>query len=147
MKPFRITADARADLKGIYRYIAFDNRPAAIRQIARLYARFALLATQPLMGELRSELAPHLRSFVVGNYVILYRPVGRAREDLGIEIARVLHALREIGNLFRGSVGIDRRTLVARRAGGISPSFHASTAKDRPKNNFVLKPLAPYGRG
>ena len=68
MRAFRITVEARADIKGIYRYIAVDNRPAAIRQIARLYDRFALLATQPLMGELRPDLAPQLRSFVIGNY-------------------------------------------------------------------------------
>jgi len=58
------------------------------------------------MGELRPDLAPQLRSFVIGNYVILYRPASQTSEDVGIskdvgiEVARILHASRDIGSLF-----------------------------------------------
>lgn len=48
---------------------------------------FHLLGSQPLMGQSREDLAANLRSFSVGNYVILYRPA-----QSGIKVARVLHA-------------------------------------------------------
>ena len=54
-----------------------------------------LVAGQPLLGRLCPELAPNLRSFPVGNYVIFYRPI-----DNGIEVARVLHGARDIDSLF-----------------------------------------------
>jgi toxin ParE1/3/4 len=47
------------------------------------------------MGQQRPELAANLRSYSVGNYVIFYRPVQK-----GIEIARVIHAARDIGAQF-----------------------------------------------
>jgi toxin ParE1/3/4 len=47
------------------------------------------------MGQLRQDLAANLRSFSVGNYVILYRPT-----RTGIDVARVIHAARDIGALF-----------------------------------------------
>ena len=50
-----------------------------------------ILATQPEMGELRTEFATgRYRSFSVGNYVIYFRPVSD-----GIFIARVLHGARD----------------------------------------------------
>jgi toxin ParE1/3/4 len=54
-----------------------------------------LLASQPLLGQLRPEFAPNLRSFSAGSYVIFYRPV-RA----GIEVMRVIHSARNIDTLF-----------------------------------------------
>ena len=49
----------------------------------------------PKWGRLREELAPRIRSFPVGRYVIFYR-AGRE----GIEVARVLHGSRDIPMLF-----------------------------------------------
>jgi len=43
------------------------------------------------MGRKVEELAPNLRSFPIGSYLIFYRPV----ED-GIELIRVLHGARDI---------------------------------------------------
>jgi hypothetical protein len=51
------------------------------------------------MGRLRPELAPHLRSFPIGNYVIFYRLTQE-----GIEVARVLHGARDIDALFRANL-------------------------------------------
>ena len=56
-----------------------------------------LLAGQPLMGRERPELAPNLRSFSVGSYVILYRPISE-----GIEVGRIIHGARDIDAQFRG---------------------------------------------
>ena len=47
------------------------------------------------MGRPRGELAPRLRSFPVGPYVLFYRPTPN-----GIEVARVLHGARDIPSLF-----------------------------------------------
>ena len=43
------------------------------------------------MGRVRSELAPELRSFPVGRYVVFYLPCPD-----GIDIVRVLHGARDI---------------------------------------------------
>ena len=95
MKRYRLDIEAKEDLASIHTYIAGDNRAAADRLIDTLKQRFRLLAAQPLIGQLRPELAQDLRSFCVGNYVIFYRP-GRG----GIEIARVIHAARDVESQF-----------------------------------------------
>jgi toxin ParE1/3/4 len=72
-----------------------DSVAAADRWIERMHQAFERLAQFPLMGRERSELAPHLRSFPSGSYVIFYR-----RLDDGIEIIRVLHGARDIDAIF-----------------------------------------------
>jgi toxin ParE1/3/4 len=95
MKRYRLHPDARLDLFSIRKYIARDNRTAADRFINDFKQKFRLLASQPLMGEARPELAADLRSFSVGNYAIYYRPT-----ETGVEIARVIHAARDLGAQF-----------------------------------------------
>ena len=59
--------------------------------------RFFLLATHPHLGRRRDEdLRPGLRSFPVGEYVIVYRVEG---ED--VLILRALRGSRDIEALFR----------------------------------------------
>ena len=87
--------EARDDLDGIYSDVAQDSPPAADRLIDAIESRFRLLASNPLMGEARPELAPGLRSFSVGNYVIFFRP-----RDNGIDVARVLHGAQDINRIF-----------------------------------------------
>lgn len=91
MKRYRIALAAQVDLDQIYDYVAKENLSAADELIEKLKERFRLLATQPLMGELRSQLAPNLRSFSVGNYVVFYRPIAD-----GIEVARIIQSARDI---------------------------------------------------
>ncbi len=95
MKRFRIDPQARADLDGVYEYVAKANRPAARRLIERFQEALRLLATQPMMGQARPELAANLRSFTVGSYVIYFRPV----RD-GIQVARVIHGARDTTSEF-----------------------------------------------
>ena len=95
MKRYRLDTDARVDLVSIHKYVARDNRVAADRLIHELKQKFHLLASQPLIGEERPELAANLRSLSAGNYVVFYRPVRN-----GIEVARVIHAARDIGSQF-----------------------------------------------
>ena len=95
MKRYRLDADARVDLVSIHKFIARDNPTAADHLIQDLKQKFRLLASQPLMGQQRPELATNIRSFSVGSYVVLYRPVRN-----GIQVARVINAARDIGGQF-----------------------------------------------
>jgi toxin ParE1/3/4 len=72
------------------------DRQAARRGISTaVEEKCRLIAVTPHIGRARDDLTPELRSFAVGNYVILYR----VRED-GIEVVRVLHAARDIPEFF-----------------------------------------------
>jgi toxin ParE1/3/4 len=95
MSRWRLDPDARGDVKAIYKYVAVRNRTAAARLIDSVKSKFRLLARQPLMGENRPELGPFIRSFTVGNYVVLYRPTRG-----GIQVVRVVHAARDVRRLF-----------------------------------------------
>ena len=97
MTRFRLAAQAKADLEEIWEYIGIANdKPAAAhRQIEVLYEKFALLATQPLMGQVCENLRKGLRAFAAGSYVIFSMP----RDD-GIEVERVIHGSRDFDTLF-----------------------------------------------
>lgn len=86
---------AERDLDEVWRYIAKDSPAAADRMVDAIIEKCQLMATQPELGQSRPELAPRLRSFLVGNYVVVYWPMPD-----GIEIARVIHAARDIQSLF-----------------------------------------------
>ena len=87
MGRYTIAPEAKEDIKAIYRHIASDNRSAALRLRETISGAFRLLAKNPLLGELRNDLAEELRMFCVGNYVILYYPT-----KSGVAIAQVVHA-------------------------------------------------------
>jgi toxin ParE1/3/4 len=95
MRRFRLTREAKSDVRAIWAYVARDNPPAADRLLDVLYGKFALLAQQSLLGEARGELGPGIRGFVVGNYLVVYRLLLD-----GIEVVRVVHSARDIGTLF-----------------------------------------------
>lgn len=61
----------------------------------KLFDRFGMLVRQPLIGEACDDLAPNLRYFPVGNYVIYYQPT-----DDGVVIVRVVHGARDVNALF-----------------------------------------------
>ena len=91
----RFLPEARADLHEIWDYIAEDDVEAASRFVDLVEGKCTLLGRSPEIGRTRDELAPDLRSFPVGKYVIFYRPVKG-----GIEIVRVLSGWRDIPALF-----------------------------------------------
>ena len=86
---------AAVDIFEIWDYIAEDSVSAADQWIDKLDQQFELLATQPLMGRARPELAAQMRSFPFGRYVIFYEPI-----DNGIDVVRVLHGARDIDTVF-----------------------------------------------
>lgn len=89
------TAQADEDLIDIWVYIAQDNPDAADHLLDAFEKKFELLAGQPRLGAARSDIAPGLRHCPTGNYLILYREI-----DDGIEVVRIVHGARRLGNLF-----------------------------------------------
>ena len=70
---------AETDILEIWDYIADDSLTAADRWVDHLDKQFRVLATQPMVGRARDELAP--------------------LED-GIDVVRVLHGARDIDAVF-----------------------------------------------
>jgi len=93
------TPQADSDLDDIWYYVATKSGSLDIadRFADSITGRFFLLASHPNMGRARDEdLRPGLRSFPVGDYVIIYRIEG---ED--VLVLRVLLGSRNIEALFR----------------------------------------------
>jgi toxin ParE1/3/4 len=93
----RFSRRAERDLNLIGDYIRQHDLAAAERWVDLIEAKCRSLAEQPGLGRLRTDLLQDLRSLVVGNYIIFYRPV-----EGGIEVVRVLHGRRDLGALFSG---------------------------------------------
>ena len=94
----RIAPEAEAELDDIWYYIAKESGSIEIadRVIDSVTDRFFLLARFPQMGRRRDEdLRPGLRSFVVGEYVIIYRVA-----DQDVLILHVLRGSRDLRALF-----------------------------------------------
>ena len=86
---------AETDVLEIWDYIADYSLDAADRWVDHLDEQFRMLATQPMMGRARDELAPGVRSFPFGRYVVFYVPLTN-----GIDVVRVLHGARDIDAVF-----------------------------------------------
>jgi toxin ParE1/3/4 len=89
------TSRANLDLVEIAFHIAEDNPAAAENWLDAFGEKCQLLARMPELGRKRPDLAPKLRSFPIGNYVIFYRPVAE-----GIQVIRVLHGARDVRKHF-----------------------------------------------
>ena len=85
---------ARQDLLDIFDYIAGDKPIAAANWIDKIEEKCALIATMPGLGEKRPEYGQHIRSSIVGRYVIFHR-----RRDDTVEILRVIPGDRNITKL------------------------------------------------
>ena len=93
----RRAPEADSDLDDIWYYIATgSSAEVADRLIDSITDRFFLLASYPNIGRARDEdLRPGLRSFPVGEYVVVYRI-----EDEDVLILRVLRGSRDFVALF-----------------------------------------------
>jgi toxin ParE1/3/4 len=92
--PHRISPQAESELDAIWDYIARQsgNADIADRFVASLTDRFYLLSLSPYLGRRRDDdLRPGMRSFPVGQYIILYRV---EKEDV-----LILHVVRDSRNL------------------------------------------------
>lgn len=88
------TPRARRDLAEIWEFTAPRNPWAADELLRTIQVKAELLARSPHLGRHRDELAPGLRSFPVGRYILFYR-----QTEGGIEVIRVLHGARDLDDL------------------------------------------------
>ena len=79
------------DMADIVEYIAVHNVTAARRLLDRFDDLFSQLAQNPEMGQRREELAPSARTMLIGNYVVVFRPISD-----GVEVIRVVHGARDM---------------------------------------------------
>jgi toxin ParE1/3/4 len=94
MRRFRLSPLARSDLAEIRHFIRKDKPAAADRQIATFFRSFHVLAKNREMGQHRPEFGSEIRTFSVGNYVVVYRPFAE-----GVEVVRVVSGFRDLDNL------------------------------------------------
>jgi toxin ParE1/3/4 len=91
-----LTCAASEDVLLIWVHIAEDNVRAADALVDTFDQKLTMLADSPGLGQLRPELAPALRSFPVGKYLLFYREAARGK----IELVRVIHGARDLPTLF-----------------------------------------------
>ena len=99
MNGYRLSLDAAQDLDDIWEFIAgeyLDNIDTADRFIDRLEESLHRLVDNPFMGRERPDLAADVRSLVVDNYLIIYRPAA-----LGIDVVRIVRGSRDLSRLFQ----------------------------------------------
>ncbi len=89
---------AQEDLAQTYSYILQTNLEQAEQWLEGVENQCQILAEMPTMGRARLELPGNVRSFVFARYVIFYRP----NAD-GVEIVRVLHGSRDLGQIDFGN--------------------------------------------
>jgi toxin ParE1/3/4 len=96
--PHRLASEAEIELDDIWLYVAkkSGSMDVADRLLDSISSRFYLLARYPFMGRSRDEdLRPGLRSFPIGEYIIIYRIEG---DD--VAILHVVPGSRNIQALF-----------------------------------------------
>jgi toxin ParE1/3/4 len=95
----RLAPDAEADLDDIWLHIARESGSTTIadRFVDTITDRFCLISEHPRLGRSRTDLRPGMRSFLTGNYVILYRI-----DRTDVLILRILHGRRDIEASLRG---------------------------------------------
>jgi toxin ParE1/3/4 len=85
------TPEALTDLRAIVSYIAQDNSSAASKWLEEIEYLFAILATQPKIGErVRTKRLGRVRRVSRQQYVVYYKSLSD-----GVEILRVIHGARD----------------------------------------------------
>jgi plasmid stabilization system protein ParE len=93
----RLAPEAKADLVELWFYVASERSiETADRLVDSITARFLLLSKHPRVGRRRDDLRTGIRSFPVGNYIVLYRIEG---DDVLIQ--RVVRGSRDLEALLR----------------------------------------------
>ena len=89
-----LAPEAKTNLDDIWYYIAKESGSPerADRFVDALTERFYLLSTHPRLGRKRDDLRTGLRSFPVGDYLIIYRIT--AAED--VLISYVTHGRQDL---------------------------------------------------
>ena len=90
---------ARQDLIEIFDYAAAGDIEQAAKHLRLINEKCRLLAKFPEMGRLRHEFYINLRSFPVRKHIVFYQSI-----ENGIEVLRILHASRDISEIFNEMV-------------------------------------------
>lgn len=93
MANITITRQASADLKRIWRYIAFDNKAAATKLLLKIDQKIAQLNEFPASGSLRVDIRENCRMLVVSGYRVLYE-FNEANGN--IEVVAVVEPYRDL---------------------------------------------------
>jgi toxin ParE1/3/4 len=98
MKRYRVSPEARDDLKRISLYIAAQRESplGAKRLRERFLDTFQRLSQNPFIGQACPEFGETMRIWPDGNYVVLYMP-----HDNGIDIIQVAHGARNLPAVVR----------------------------------------------
>ena len=96
MGVIRRTAMSYRDYADIWNFVAKNNSNAADELLRTFDTKLKFLSDFPGAGSARPELRPRLRSFPVGSYLMLYRPIRG-----GVELIRVLHGARDLRRIFK----------------------------------------------
>lgn len=90
-KRYTISAQARADIAAITRYISADNPAAARKMKAAMIQACELLVQHPHMGQERKDITSKPLRFwpVHSNYMIVYDPATNP-----VMIVRIYHSAR-----------------------------------------------------
>lgn len=94
MPRYSLSPVVEPELDDIWYYVAKESGSSEIanRLIDSITARFSLLARFPEVGRRRdADIQPGVRSFPVGEYVILYRV-----SDDAVQILHVFHGKRDV---------------------------------------------------
>ena len=99
MKLFRVSHAAQRDLDEVFLYWA-ERAGSAIadRLIDAIMDRFWILGQYPDAGRPCNDIAPGVKCFPAGKYLIYYRKIRR-----GVEIAHVFHGARHQKTAWRRS--------------------------------------------
>jgi toxin ParE1/3/4 len=90
----RFTRRAELDLIEIWKYIARDRPLTADEVLRRIDRQCRSFTSFPEMGRRRPDLAPEVRSFPIGRWLILYRLA-----DDEIVISRIVDGARDLRRL------------------------------------------------
>ena len=93
-----LSPSAQADIDDIAYYVSIESGSleTAHRFLESIYRRFLLLGQYPHAGRRRDDLRPGVRSFPVGDYLVLYRVEGN-----DVLIQRVVRGSRDLAALLR----------------------------------------------
>jgi plasmid stabilization system protein ParE len=83
------------DLDDIAGFIAEDNPRRAVTFIGEIRAKFAVIARDPLIYQLRPDIGEQARMASVGRYAIIFRVVGDV-----VRIERVTFGGRDLPSIF-----------------------------------------------
>jgi plasmid stabilization system protein ParE len=95
MRRYLLSTLAKQDLREITTYFKTHSPSTGVDLLRALRARFDVLGKLPGMGHPRDAMVSGLRCSLVEKYVIYYR-----HAPWGIEIARVVHQLRDQAAIF-----------------------------------------------